>query len=345
MEKIGVGVVGCGLMGLRHARIYSQLPESRLVAVVDLDEEKAKKASKELGVQGYSDLNRMLEREDISAVSICVSDPYHLEPSLASIAACKHVLIEKPLADNVQDALKILEATRKAKTKFVVGHLLRFEPHYAEGFEVIKSGNIGDIVHICARRNSGPRGPRYYGGESNLPFHMAVHDIDIMHWYVGETIERVYAESNSKVLRELGIDDSTLTVLKFKNGVIASMEHSWILPSTCDPRILDQQMEVMGSKGVIYLSGDSSLKMYSNEGRRVPNTSLYHVLPSGMITGCLRSQLAAFLESILSDSGQCVTAVDAFRAVCVAEAIKQSLATQEIVPMNTISSRYDEALW
>src|SRR3989338_8425483 len=101
MKKIKVGVIGVGLMGQNHARVYSELPRCQLVAVSDLDEEKTKTVSRKFNCRHYRDHMDMIEKEDIQAVSIAVPTKNHKEVALDAIKKNLNILLEKPISNNI----------------------------------------------------------------------------------------------------------------------------------------------------------------------------------------------------------------------------------------------------
>ncbi|MEM3659102.1 MAG: Gfo/Idh/MocA family oxidoreductase [Thermoproteota archaeon] len=160
MGLIRVGVIGCGVMGRYHARVYSELPGVRLVATADVVEKNARVAAREFGAEKwYTDYNDLLARPDIDAVSIVVPDHLHREPTIAAARAGKAVLLEKPIATTLRDADAIVNAVRKAGITFLVGHIVRFDYNYAKAKEYMDRGLLGEPVSIWARRNNSITSP------------------------------------------------------------------------------------------------------------------------------------------------------------------------------------------
>ena len=133
MKKIGFGVIGTGIVGgAWHAYVYSRLPQSKLVAVCDLDEKRAQDAAKKYGASAvYTDYRKLLENPDIKAVSIATPDFAHREIAVAAAEAGKHILVEKPLATTVEDAEAIVKAAKKAKVKLMVDFHNRVSPPFS----------------------------------------------------------------------------------------------------------------------------------------------------------------------------------------------------------------------
>ena len=118
MSNIGFGVIGAGILGDVHARVYQRLPGIDLVAVCDLDEDRARTVANKYQAQSYhTDYQAILNNPNIQAVSIATPDFAHAEIAIAAAQAGKHILCEKPLATTVQDAQAIVEAAQNSRSK------------------------------------------------------------------------------------------------------------------------------------------------------------------------------------------------------------------------------------
>ena len=153
-SSLRAGVIGVGTFGSLHARVYAELESTDLVAVADIQSERIEHFASQYGARGYADYNELLEKEDLDIVSVCTSDELHLKPALAAAAAGKHILVEKPLSLNVSDCDTMIRAAEDAGVKLMVGQILRFDPRYYAARQAIAEGQIGDPVHLFARRNN-----------------------------------------------------------------------------------------------------------------------------------------------------------------------------------------------
>lgn len=336
MERVKVGVIGVGRMGTRHARVYSQLPHTELLALADPDLEQAKAVAEELGVHRvYADYRELLLLPEVQAVSICTPDDAHREPVVAALQAGKHVLLEKPLATTIEDAEAILNAARQASSKLMVAHLLRFDPRYALVKEAIDQGELGQIIYVVSHRNSPhTEGPRIYRPGTCLTMHVAVHDLDIINWYMPSVPIRVYAEATDKLLASKRMLDAVCAVIAFQDGALASVNYSWALPDQ-SPTRLDARMEVVGTKGAAYIGvyHEQGLLIATQMGIKTPD--LHHApTVGGEVRGDLREEIMAFVACILNDTPSPVPAEEAFRTVQVAQAIRDSLATKTPIKLS-----------
>ena len=319
-HQIGVGVIGVGTFGSLHAEVYHQLGQSELKAVADIDPARAGAVASSLQVDGYADYEQLLQRDDITAVSICTTDDRHVGPAVAAANAGKHILVEKPLALTPGDCDSIIEAARENGVLLMVGQILRFDPRYVTARDEIRSGKIGHLVHLFARRNNPiPNALRLHPFTSVL-FFLGIHDIDLLNWCVGSRAEKVYAQATSRVLDSS--PDSVLAVLTFPGGVIGALEVSWVLPPSYPGR-LDARLEAVGTEGALYVNGGSESVAIARD--RLDQPELFYAPQlRGQRVGILRDELAHFLTCVRSGSEPVVGGEEAKAAVEVACAIQDS---------------------
>jgi predicted dehydrogenase len=151
-------------------------------------------------------------------------------------------------------------------------------------------------------------------------FFLGIHDIDFMNWCVDARVESVYAQATSKVLK--GTPDTVLALLRYANGTIASLEVSWVLPSS-HPRGLDARFDAVGSLGAVYVNGVGDDVAIAHERFEYPPL-FYTSELFGARGGILRDELDHFAKCVLHDRSPAVGGLDGKRAVEVAYAIQQS---------------------
>lgn len=127
---VRIGLLGCGFIGKVHAKAYAQIPDAKVVAVVDRDSGRAKEVAEELGAEVVPVVDDLLSRQDIDMVDVCLPTYLHADHVIAAARAGKHVLCEKPMALSLEQADAMIEATEQAGVAFMVGHTLRFWPEY-----------------------------------------------------------------------------------------------------------------------------------------------------------------------------------------------------------------------
>jgi predicted dehydrogenase len=322
-NRLRVGVIGVGTFGSLHAQVYSQAEECELIAIADVDEGRLEQVCDALGVEGHVDYRELLGRDDVDAVSICTTDELHVEPALAAAGAGKHMLIEKPLALTPAVCDTIIEAAGEAGVKLMVGHILRFDPRYYTAHQRIAQGQIGELVHLSARRNNAFGSARRLAVHTSVLFFLGIHDLDFIHWCVGGMPTRVFAQAVSKVLADT--PDTVLALLQFADGPIASLEASWVLPES-HPRGLDARFDAVGTTGALYVDGSGGSVVVAHE--RVEQPALWYVPELfGERVGILRDEILHFVRCVIHDQQPVVSGQDGKAAVQVACAIQESYRT------------------
>ncbi len=286
MEQLKVAVVGAGYFGEFHARVFAENKLAELTSVVDIHLERAKKVAKKYNAKSsYSSLEELFDKEDIDAVSVPTPEFQHSEPVITATKNGTHVFVEKPIAHSLSDAKAMIKATEKVK--FMVGYLLRFDPRYAEGKRLISNGEIGEILSAWAIRASKKIVAQRVGSWSNPLFYMAVHDIDLLNWYIESEAERVYSEARFNSLKDKGVPDVVFSLVRYKNGVTASLETNWSRPATWKYQ-LESRLHVSGTKGVAFIDiFDQGLKVYTDEEQIIPDT-VHWPVTNNRILGALK---------------------------------------------------------
>jgi len=332
MTKLKVGVIGFGFMGQMHAAIFNELPQTELVAVADVDPSRFEGASLE-GVRFYTDFRELLRCRDIDAASICVSDKAHFEPAVLAARAGKDIFLEKPIALDLGEAKEIVRETEKAKVKLMIGFLLRFDPRYAAVKDLLEQGRIGDVVHIHARRNS-PKseGPARYKGTTPLVFHVTIHDLDLILWYLNRKIESVYAQTTRKALKEYNVDDTMFAIIRFQDDILVNLESSWALPEGSATK-LDAYMEILGTRGMARVEcGYSGLWFCDSFSTSFPDT-MHWPQVGQQIMGDLKEELMHFVNCVMDDTPPLVTGEDGVRSLELAWAIQNSINTGQVITL------------
>ncbi len=162
----------------------------------------------------------MLANDDLQAVIVATPDHVHKESCLAAAAAGKHILVEKPIAMNIEDSEAIIAATKEAGIKLMVGFTVRYFNQYMHAKQVVEQGSLGDIVSIFARRTNLITQADRINGRTGVMFFLGVHDYDAMRWMVDSEPTSIYCETTSAVDSKYPIENETFSIVRFENGVI-----------------------------------------------------------------------------------------------------------------------------
>jgi len=234
-----VGVIGVGSMGNNHARIYSEM--SVLAAVSDVNEETGRKVSEKHKCSFYKDYKEMLKNEKLDAVSIVVPTSLHKQVALDVIDYKIPFLLEKPIADTVENSREIIEKAKENNVKFMVGHIERFNPALVKLKELLDNFELGEINSLITRR-VGAIPPKVK--DTNVVTDLAVHDIDIYNYLLNKRPTEFFG-GFGKSISEKG--DYADLMLKY-NNTNAFIQVNWITP------IKIRLLNVTGSRGYAELN-------------------------------------------------------------------------------------------
>ena len=227
---INIAIIGCGFMGSLYARICHQLAEATVVAVCDLDSQQAQTLASQVNAQTYGDSNyqaMFTAHPEIDAVLICTPEDAHVDPALATLEANKHLLIEKPLATSITDGKQILSTYQARDVISMIAYSLRFDPRYVAMKRAVEQGQIGEIIHMYARRNMAIAVLQRLNGRVEGPLWVGVHDIDMMRWLTGQNVVRVMAMTSDKGMQDWDVKSIYYALLTFEDGTVAALENAW----------------------------------------------------------------------------------------------------------------------
>jgi len=319
---IGIGVVGMGMMGRAFAQICTEIAETRLAAVADISEGRARAAADRFGVPSYIAAADLIERADVQAVVVATPEHAHVEPCLLALKRGKGVLVEKPIADSSAAGQTIADAADQSGAVLLPGHVLRFHPHFVLAKQTVDEGRIGTLRHLQTRRLASARAQERLQGRCLLPIFLGVHDYDAARWFAESEPVRIYAESQRGVLQDQGYDveDIVWTLITFKNGVLAACETGWILPGG-HPGGSDGRISVQGSEGRLDVELMHQGIMLSGPDRSSFLDTLFLPTVRGELRSIFADELRHFARCLRGEASPLVTAKDAIAAVRIAEAV------------------------
>lgn len=314
MEKLGAAVIGTGFWGKNHARVYGELEETELLAVCDINRERAQTVAGKFGVKPYQHPGKMLEREDIKMVSVCTWSTALGEVALKCLEAGKHVLVEKPMAKNAEQAEKILETADRKGLHLTVGFLMRFIPGLQHIKKQIENRGIGDLVCATAKRVS--QWPERIG-DVGVVKDLAIHDIDITRYLFSEDPTAVYAKMGKMKHRKF--EDYAQIMLTFEESRNAFIEANWLTPYKT--RIL----MVTGSEAIMKLDYITQ-ELTREDAEQTLKPRLAWKEP-------LKLELRHFANSVSKNEEPPITGMDGLKALRIAEAAMKSSATGRVIKL------------
>jgi predicted dehydrogenase len=219
-KKLKVGVVGVGMMGRHHARVYSQMHDIDFVGVSDVDKKMAESVASQCQTRAYADYKEMFA-EGVDAVSIAVPTTLHKKIAMDAMDAGVHVLVEKPIADSIAAGMGMIKKAQEKKLKLMVGHIERFNPIIPV---IKKSIENSKVVSISITR-VGPLPPRVK--DVGVVVDIGVHDIDLIRHLTNSEFKEIYALVQSSIAAK---EDTAMLSFVMENGVLAHINTDWLTP-------------------------------------------------------------------------------------------------------------------
>jgi predicted dehydrogenase len=279
-SEVRIGVIGCGQIAQQHFKTYSEIPEAKVVACADIVVERAQKSAAEYGIEHvYDSAHKLLERDDLDAVDVCLHNNLHRAGVEAVIASGKHAYCEKPMAGTFADARAMLECARSAGKRLHIqlAGLYSTEVRAAKG--LIDEGVLGEVYY---GRSNGHRrrGRPYLDGYGRMDFVQkensgggALYDMGVYHIsemlyllgnptperIVGRTFQKIPTDKKRQELSQANVEELGAGQVRFSNGMGLDILEAWAMH-------LDslEGSFVLGSEGGIRLHPFALHKSYGD---------------------------------------------------------------------------------
>jgi predicted dehydrogenase len=374
IPEIGIGMLGYAFMGKAHTNAYKTLAYMMypppaipiLVAIAGHTEESCQEAARRYGYANfYTDWHELIENDKIQLFDNCGPNGIHAEPSIAAANAGKHVICEKPIARNAEEAKKMVDTVAKAGVKNMVGFNYRFVPALRLARELIESGKLGQIYHFRASYLQEWIMPHYgtpaiwrldkeIAGSGALG-DLGAHIIDLAHFLVGD-IKGVSAMTKTFIDQRQGpdgklsfkveVDDAFVSCVEFENGAIGTLEASRFSGGHKNGEVL----EINGEKGSIKFNLERLNELdvlwiddepKNTQGfRNISVTEGYHPFynnwwPHGHIIGWEHTfihEITHFIDCIVNDKDVApygATFKDGYKTAVVCDAILKSAESKK----------------
>ncbi|NWG25848.1 MAG: Gfo/Idh/MocA family oxidoreductase [Pseudorhodoplanes sp.] len=313
-KPLRVGVVGVGIMGANHARVFAGLPDVQLAGVADPSRAQRDLVTRVLGTPAVDNLDALLDL-GLDAVTIAAPTHLHHEIALKCIERGLHVLVEKPVASTVEEGREIIAAARQAGVTLMVGHVERFNPAVQAIKQAIESE---DILSIAITR-VGPFPPRM--SNVGVVIDLAVHDIDLIRWFTDSEIVEVQPQLSNAIAER---EDIALLQFRTASGVLAHINTNWLTPFKA------RTVHVATRRK--YLIGDLLTRQVSecfgfqpDGSYSMRHLSVGHEEP-------LRAELMAFVSAIRGKNRPAVTGEEGVESLGIAIRCLEGRQTPNVVP-------------
>jgi predicted dehydrogenase len=271
MSDIGVAIFGAGRAGQGHARAIGQTAGARLVAVFDADPERAAAFAETHGCQAYTSSDAVLERDDVQLIMVALPNFLHERATVEAASAGKHVFLEKPMADTLEECDRMLAAVERAGVQLLVAHSQRYFASTIRAREVLQSGQLGEPVFATDTWY------KNFGVEVRLPWFLdratgggmwlmnGAHMIDRTCWVLDTEVESVRAWIGSP-FHHLSADDANMAFLQLRNGRHATLVHAGYKTRGVDKC----EVEVTCTDGMLLFDSYSNRLAVERDGAYAP---------------------------------------------------------------------------
>ena len=320
--KCRYGIIGAGSISQFHMEGYNVLPNVKVIAVCDIHEQRAKDYAKKYDIPYvFTDYKKMLKLDELEAVSVTTWNNGHAPISIDALNAGKHVLCEKPLAMNAQEAQQMVDAAKANNKVLMVGFVRRFEEKANLLKKAVENGDLGNVYYVKTgyiRKWGNPGGwfadKKRSGGGPVID--LGVHVIDLVRYITGKpkavsvsasTFHALGMKPDMKGLDKYfsadydpenpynDVEDAAVAIIKFDNGMTLFFETSWVL-------------NIKKSQNYVNLFGDKAgaqmepeLEFYEERNKYFTETKPFLELGSDNMNTIFRREINHFVECILKD--------------------------------------------
>jgi predicted dehydrogenase len=342
MADIRIGVIGVGRFGRLHLNVWKQLPGCAVTAVADLNEPLAREVAAKFGIaRVYTDPAELIRSDDIDVIDIVSDEDTHGPLGILALEHDKHVFIEKPIATSCAEAEEIYRLSREKRKQVMVGNISRFGQPYAALYRYVRSGALGRIAHIRAKRDFSRRWFDHFGKRVHPVYESGIHDLDLIVWYANGKCRRVYAVERNMSGHKY--PDLFTAVLEFDNGITATLESAWLVPDRGPQNLvaslelggtIDARIEIVGTASSARFSTlDAGLSVWTDDGVLTPDYVLWPE-EHGEVGGAIRAELHHFIRQVtVNEESPIAPLIDSVESLRIADAIVRSAALGQPVSL------------
>lgn len=314
-SKLRVAVIGCGGIAKSHLDAMRNLP-ARPVAMVDIDEERAREYADEYGADRYhTDIEDALT-DDVDAVIVCLPHYLHVGAVVAAAESGKHILTEKPMAISLKEADDMIEAAQKNNVCLMVGQVLRFRQGNIEAKSLIKEGKIGEPRNMIRRRLSRfqefrspwAKDPAKAGGW--VLYGYGAHEVDMMLWLFDTYATKVYAQARKNNPYWNDYDEVSIQ-MELANGMMGTLNHS---------------LNCVSGAWDTFITGTEASMYITNEQIVIDGEKM--IIPMGP---SMEVQLKEFIDAIREEREPEASGINVRKTMQALEAAKMSIANGQVI--------------
>jgi predicted dehydrogenase len=344
-QQLGIGVIGCGGIA-RHAHLpnIARNPRTKLVAVCDIDLDRAKAFASEFGDEktaAYQDYQDLLANPDVDMVCVTTWAAAHAEPVIAAAKAGKHILCEKPIAISLADADAMVEAAKEAGVKFSMGYQPRFGTLWPRVKQIIDEGLLGEIMGftISSAAPSSHGVPWFLKKDlagGGVLIDWGIYTAYQINWWLGQ-VDRVYATSKTfrkevqvrdEFLTDVDVEDTVAAHLELANGAMGTWYSAWAVKANHGGTTID------GREGSLTIQGNT-IRLKSTRINDPDFISGWHEINAAdpVLVEMHYRKIEHIVDSILDDTPLLLTGEDGRDALELVLAVYKSAETRQPIDL------------
>ncbi len=343
-------LVGCGRIAKRHSELlgFGKIKNASLDAVCDINEDKAKIIGQKFNIPYYSNMDEMMQKEQLDVVSVLTESGNHAKHVINLSKYGKHLVVEKPMALNLDQADQMIKSCQQNHCKLFIVKQNRFNLPVVKLRQAYEEGRFGKLV-LGTVRVRWSRHQSYYDQDSwrgtwaldgGVLANQASHHIDMLQWLMGD-VETVFAKANTSLVDIEG-EDTAVVTLKFKNGALGIIEAT----TATRPNDLEGSISILGEKGSVVISGFAVNKMetWAFVDRQKEDDDVltkYSVNPPNVYGFGHQAYYEHVVDSIINNKKQLIDGISGKKSLELITAIYQSIETKKEVflGLETIQSK------
>ncbi|MFW5980764.1 MAG: Gfo/Idh/MocA family protein [Halanaerobiaceae bacterium] len=330
-NKLEVAIIGCGNIYKTHADAIQKSEKAELIAVADIKEDRAREAGLEYSCDYYAEYEEMLKDDNIDVVHICTPHYLHSPMSIKSLEAGKNVLVEKPIAENVDAARKLLKKS-KACDDLHLGVVFqnRYNNTSQKAKELITDGELGEIRGIKGIV-TWHRNEKYYQQDpwrgkwdtegGGVLINQSIHTLDLIQW-LGGGVKAVKGSFDTRVLDDvIEVEDTAEATLYYKNGTVGLF-----YATNCFTTNSPIEIEIHGEKGLLKITDNDLILTKEGKTSSIQDDDTDTDYKSYWGKGH-QTLIEDFYDNILKGERNYVTAEAGIKSLEIIEGIYQSAGT------------------
>jgi predicted dehydrogenase len=330
LSDLKVGLIGAGGIAQSYVHVFEHVAGARITAVADVKGRAASAIAEAVRGTAYPSHRALLEDADVDAVLVCTPPSTHPEIVLQAIQHGRHVLCEKPLAIDADNARAMVAAAQEARVVFTMGAKFRFVGDVIRARQIVGAGILGDLIvleNVFASRVDMARrwnsDPTISGG--GVLIDNGTHSVDIVRYFLGPVAEVMAVEA--KRVQQLAVEDTATMLLRTPDGVLGTVDLSWSID-----KATDAYLTLYGSQGTISVGWSGARYRQASSPEWVEFGEGYDK------AACMGAQVENFCAAIRGEEPLAITAEDAIASVAVIEAAYASLNRADWVPVRNLAA-------